>query len=108
MDLRVASFLSQIMNRQTTSEIAYFLAALTHELLLEEFASLENILLTKIFSLVSSKRSRTDCIAGNFTIESLLDVSSTYEEKKDIKICQQSESFFLSMLLQCNESRQYY
>jgi hypothetical protein len=73
---RVASFSSQIMNRQTTLEITSFLATLAQELLLEEFASLEKVLLTKIFSLVSSKRSSTDRIAGNSAIESLLDISS--------------------------------
>jgi hypothetical protein len=64
MDPGVASFLSQIVNRQIASEIASFVAALAHELPLEEFASLENTLLTKIFSLVNSKSSSADRIAG--------------------------------------------
>jgi hypothetical protein len=64
MDLGVTSFLSQIVNRQIASEIASFVAALAHEMPLEEFASLENTLLTKIFSLVNSKSSSSDRIAG--------------------------------------------
>jgi hypothetical protein len=85
MDPRVASFLSQIVNLQTTSEIASSVATLAHELLLEEFTPLENTLLTKIFPLVNSKSSSADHIADIFAIESLLDVSSSDEEKKDIK-----------------------
>lgn len=64
MDPGVASFLSQIVNRQIAAEIASFVAALAHEMPLEEFASLENTLLTKIFSLVNSKSSSADRIAG--------------------------------------------
>jgi hypothetical protein len=72
MDPGVASFLSQIVNRQIASEIASFVAALAHELPLEEFASLENTLLTKIFSLVNSKSSCADRIAGVSIIVMLL------------------------------------
>jgi len=72
MDAEIASFLSQKLNRQIAAELAEFVGAMAHEMPLEEFASLENTLFTKLFSLVNSKDSNvTDRMAGvSFNIDS--------------------------------------
>jgi len=85
-DAVVASILSQRLNQQIAAELASYVAALAHEMPLEEFASVENTLFTKIFSLVNSKDSTvSDRMSGIFAMDHLLDVSSSDEEKKAIK-----------------------
>lgn len=72
-DAVVASILSQRVNQQIAAELASYVAALAHEMPLEEFAIVENTLFTKIFSLVNSKDSTvSDRLSGVSDISSLV------------------------------------